>query len=131
MNKERGIAAVEYVATGLRKTLEDEFRTPVGGVEVACEWAGEDFNRVVLTTPAGKLFIIVTSVVGEEGADVRVAVFGPEVFEFGAFPSEVQVRELERVARAVAAIPEVDSVWPDAEWSKTFLVSVRPEEVDS
>lgn len=33
--------------------------------------------------------------------------------------------------KGVAAIPEVDSVWPDPEWSKTFLVSVDPEEVDS
>ena len=32
-----------------------------------------------------------------------------------------------RVARAVADIPYVCSVWPDMEWPKTFFVSVRSE----
>lgn len=131
MNEEKGIAAVERVAAGLHKTLEDEFRTPMGGVETVCEWTGEDFNRIVLVTPVGKLFIIVTSVVGEEGADVRVAVFDSETFEFGGLPSEAHAREVGRVARAVAAIDKVDSVWLDAGWPRTFLASVRPEEVDS
>lgn len=31
----------------------------------------------------------------------------------------------------IAAIPEVDSVWPDAKWSKAFLVSADLEGADS
>lgn len=131
MNTERGIAAVERVATGLHATLVTEFESPMGAVEMACEWTGEDFNRITLATPVGRLFVIVTSVVGEEDANVRVVVFDSETFEFGGIPSEAHARELGRVARAVAAIPEVGSVWPDSEWPKTFLVSVDLEEADS
>ena len=131
MNEEKSIAAVERVATGLHETLVAEFQSPMGDVEVGCEWTGEDFNRIVLATPAGKLFIIVTSVVGEEGADVRVVVFDSETFECGGPLSEAHVRELGRVARAVAAIPGVDSVWPDPSWLKASLVSVDLEEADS
>lgn len=131
MSKENGIAAVEHVAAGLHKTLVAEFQSPMGSVEMGCEWTGEDFNRIVLTTPVGKLFILVTSVVGEEGADVRVVVLDSAAFELGDIPNAAGLRELGRVARAVAAIPEVDSVWPDAEWSKTFLASVDLEEADS
>lgn len=29
------------------------------------------------------------------------------------------------------SVPDVESVWPDTARSKTFLVSVHPEEVDS
>lgn len=129
--EEEKIAAVERVVTGLHETLVDEFRSPMGSVEMDYEWTGEDFNRIILASPVGKLFIIVTSVVGEEGADVRVAVFDSETFEREGPLSEAHARELGRVARAVDAIPEVDSVWPDARWLKTFLVSVRLEEVDS
>ena len=131
MNKERGIAAVERVATGLHKTLVDEFQSPMGSVAMCCEWVGEDFNRVALVGPAGGLNILVTSVVGEVGADVRVVVFDFEDRGAEDFTSEVYCRELGRVARAVAAISGVDSVWPDMEWPKTFLVSVDLEEVDS
>lgn len=131
MNEKRGIAAVERVAIGLHETLVAEFKSPMGSVEACCEWTGEDFNRIVLATPTGRLLIIVTSVVDEEGADVRVVVLDSETFEFESSPSEAHVREVGRVARAVAAIPRVDSVWPDARWPKTFFVSVIPEEVDS
>lgn len=131
MNGNRGIAAVERVATGLHKTLVAEFQSPMGSVEMSCEWTGEDFNRIILATPAGRLFIIVTSVVGEEGADVRVVVFDSETFEFGGIPSEAHAREVGRVGRAVAAIPDVDSVWLDGKWEKTFFASVRPEGADS
>jgi hypothetical protein len=129
--EEEKIAAVERVATGLHKTLAAEFQSPAGSVEIDCEWTGEDFNRIILAAPAGKLFVIVTSAVGEEGADVRVVVFDSETFECKGRLSEAHTRELGRVARAVAAIPEVDSVWLDAKWLKTFFASVRPEEVDS
>lgn len=131
MDENRDIAAVERVATGLHETLVAEFQSPMGSVEASCEWTGEDFNRIILATPAGRLFIIVTSVVGEEGANVRVAVFDSETFEFGGTPSKAHARELGRVGRAVAAIPDVDSVWPDARWPKTFFASVRLEEADS
>ena len=130
MGKEK-IAAVERVVTGLHETLVAEFQSPMGSVEVDCEWTGEDFNRIILASPAGKLFIIVTSVVGEEGADVRVVVFDSETFECKGPLSKAHTRELGRVARAVAAIPTVDTVWPDPAWLKTFLVSVDLEEVDS
>lgn len=43
---------------------------------------------------------------------------------------DVHCRELGRVARAVAAIPCVDGVWPDREWPKTFFASVHPEGAD-
>lgn len=131
MDEEKGVAAVERIAAGLHKTLVAEFQSPMGGVEMGCEWTGEDFNRIILATPAGKLFIVVTSVVGEEGADARVVVFDSEIFEYGGPLSEAHAREVGRVARAVAAIPEVDSVRPDSEWLKTFLVSVNLEEADS
>jgi len=129
--EEEKIAAVERIATGLHKTLVAEFQSPMGSAEVDCEWTGEDFNRIILATPAGKLFVIVTSVVGEEGADARVVVLDSETFECGGPLSKVYTREIGRVARAVAAIPEVDSVWLDAGWPKTFFASIRPEEVDS
>ena len=131
MNEEKGIAAVEHVVAGLHKTLVAEFQSPMGDVEIGYEWTGEDFSRIILVTPVGRLFIIVTSVVGEEGADVRVVVFDSETFEFGGLLYEAHVRELGRVARAVAAIPEVSSVWPDQEWVKTLLVSVDLGEADS
>lgn len=131
MNEEKGIAAVECVAIGLHTALAAEFESPMGGVEMECEWTGEDFNRTILASPAGKLFIIVTSAVGEEGADVRVVVFDSETFECRGSLSEAHAREVGRVARAVAAIPGVDSVWPDPEWPKTFLVAVDLEEADS
>lgn len=47
------------------------------------------------------------------------------------FAREVYGRELGRVARAVADIPCVCHVWPDAEWPKALFVSVLPEGVDS
>ena len=131
MNEEKGIAAVERVVTGLCKALVTEFKSPMGSVEMGCEWIGEDFNKIILATPAGRLFIVVTSVTGEEGADVRLVVFDSETFEVGGTFSGAHAREVGRVARTVAAIPEVDSVWPDAEWPKAFFASVRPEEVDS
>lgn len=131
MNEERSIAAVERVAAGLHKTLMDEFPSPMGGAEMHCEWNGEDFNRVTLATPTGGLDIIVTSVVGGEGADVRVVVFDFEDRGAEDFTREVYGRELGRVARAVAAIPDVDSVWPDVGWPKTFLASVRVKGIDS
>lgn len=129
--EEEKIAAVERVATGLHEALVAEFQSPLGSVETVCAWTGEDFNRLTLLTPAGKLSIIVTSVVGEEGADVRVVVFDSETFECGDIPCRAHVRELGRVARAVAAIPSVDSVWLDAEWPKTFFASVCLEGADS
>lgn len=131
MNENRGVAAVERVTAGLHEALAAEFESPMGSVEMACEWTGEDFSRITLATPVGRLFIVVTSVVGEEGADVRVVVFDSETFEFGGPLSEAHIRELGRVARAVAATPGVDNVWLDAGWPKTFLVSVRPEGGDS
>ena len=59
MNGIESIAAVERVATGLHETLVAEFQSPTGSVEVDCEWTGEDFNRPILATPVGKLFISV------------------------------------------------------------------------
>ena len=129
--EEEKIAAVERVATDLHRTLAAEFRSPVETVEVNCEWLGEDFNRIVLARPAGGLDILVTSVVGEEGADIRVVVLDSDDREAGGSARGGHARELGRVARAVAAIPEVDGVWPDEAWPKTFFASVRLEEVDS
>lgn len=131
MEENETIAAVERVATGLHKTLVDEFQSPMGSVEMGCQWYGEDFNRILLAAPVGKLFITVTSVAGEEGADVRVVVLDSETFEEGGPLYEAHVRELGRVARAVAAIPGVDSVWPDRAWPRTFFASVHPEGADS
>ena len=127
MHENEKIAAVERVATGLHATLVDEFRSPMGSADMKCAWTGEDFNRIDLATPAGRLFIVVTSVVGEEGADVRVVVLDSPTIEPGNPLCEAHVRELGRVARAVAAIPGVERVWPDAEWPRTFLASVRRE----
>lgn len=131
MDENRGIVAVERVATGLSTTLAAEFESPMGSVEMGCEWLGEDYHRTILATPAGKLFITVTSVVGEEGADVRVVVLDSEILEDEGPFCEAHVRELGRVARAVSAIPWVDSVWPDMAWPKTFLVSVSLGREDS
>lgn len=131
MDREKGIAAVGCVAAGLHKTLVAEFQSPMGSVEMDCEWTGEDFNRIALATPSGELFVVVTSVVGEEGADVRVVVLDSETLDCGDILPQAYVRELGRVARAVAAIPCVDSVWPDPEWLRTFLVSVDLEGADS
>lgn len=131
MHENEKIAAVERVATGLHTTLPAEFQSPAGDAWMDCEWSGEDFNRIVLRAPAGRLFIVVTSVVGEEGADVRVVVLDFETLEPGGAVCEAHARELGRVARAVAAIPEVDDVWADPAWSRTLLVSVRPEGADS
>lgn len=131
MSKEKSTAAVECVAAGLHKTLVAEFQSPMGSVEMECEWTGEDFNRIALATPSGKLFVVVTSVVGEGGADVRVVVLDSETLDCGDLLPKVYVRELGRVARAVAAISGVDSVWPDPEWSRTFLASVDSEVADS
>ena len=131
MRENEKIAAVEQVVTGLHTTLPAEYRTPLGGVEMACEWTGEDFSRIVLASSAEEVFVVVTSVVGEEGADVRVVVSAPEGREGGPLGCGARARDLGRVARAVAAIPCVDSVWPDAEWPKTFLVAVRREGGDS
>lgn len=131
MNENKGIAAVEHVAIGLHESLVTEFQSPMGGVDMACEWVGEDFHKIIFATPAGDLFIIVTSVVGEEGANVRIVVFDSETFRNQDLLRDAHVRELGRVARALKAIPGVDSVWPDEEWSRTLLVSVRPKGVDS
>ena len=131
MNGNRSIAAVERVATGLHKTLVDEFQSPIEDVEMGCEWLGEDFNRSILAGPAGGLNILVTSVVGEEGADVRVVVLDFDDRAAGCFTRRVHTRELGRVARAVAAIPGVDSVWPDTAWPKAFFASVRSGGADS
>lgn len=130
MNEDKGIAAVERVVTGLHETLVAEFQSPMGSGDMVCEWVGEDFSKIIFATPAGELFIIVTSVVGEEGADVRVVVFDSETFKTRDLLCGAHARELGRVARAVAAIPGVDSVWPDPAWGRTFLVSVRREGVD-
>lgn len=131
MHENEKIAAVGRVATGLHAALAAEFQSPMGGVEVGSQWYGEDFNRIVLATPAGELFVTVTSAVGEEGADVRVVVLDSETFESGAPLCGAHARELGRVARAVAEIPGVCGVWADAMWSGTFFASVRPEGVDS
>lgn len=131
MNEEKGIAAVEHVATGLHEALAAEFQSPAGAMEVSCEWLGEDFNRVTLTGLAGGLNILVTSVVGEEGADVRVVVLDFDDREVGGFARRVRAREVGRVARAVATISGVDSVWLDTAWPKSFFAAVRFEEVDS
>lgn len=129
--EEEKIAAVKCVATGLHETLVAEFQSPMGSVDMGCEWLGEDFNRIILATPVGKLFIIVTSAIGEEGADVRVVVLDDETLEFGGNLYEAHTRELGRVARAVAAIQGVKDVWPDPEGPKTFFASIRSWEVDS
>lgn len=131
MTREKGAAAVESVAVGLYDALRSEFRSPMGGAEARPEWLGEDFYRIVLTTHAGGLDVIVTSVVGEECADVRVIVLDLEDRGAGDFTREVYGRELGRVARIVAARPAVDSVWPDVEWPKSFFASVRSEGADS
>lgn len=131
MNKEKGVVAVERVVTGLHESLVAEFQSPMEAAEMICEWLGEDFNRVALTGPSGGLNILVTSVVGEEVADVRVVVLDFGDRGVGGFTRGAHARELGRVARAVAAIPGVDSVWPDAVWPKSFFASVCFEEVDS
>lgn len=126
MDEEKAIAAVERVAACLHEGLRAEYRSPMGELEVRSEWVGEDFYRVFLITPAGSLSVVVTSVVGEEDADARVAVLDSEVASCAA-----RTRELHRVARVVAACPAVGDVWPDHAWSRTFLVSIRPEGADS
>lgn len=126
MNEEKAIAAVERVAADLRERLRVAYRSPMGEPEVRSGWAGEDFYGIRLATPAGSLSVVVTSVVGEEGADARVVVLDPEGGSCAA-----QVREMHRIARVVAADPAVGDVWPDSAWSGTFLVSVRPEGADS
>jgi hypothetical protein len=131
MCENRGIAAVERVAAGLRETLAAEFQPLMGDVELRCEWNGDDFSRIALAAPAGGLDIIVTSVVGEAGADVRVVAFNFEDHGVGDFISGAYGRELWHVARAVVAIPGVDSVWPDMAWPKAFFASVRLEGGDS
>lgn len=125
MDEGKAIAAVEGVATGLYDALLSEFRTPMGEAECRVEWLGEDFYRILLTTPSGSLSVIVTSVVGEEGADVRVAVLDSEGHSCAA-----RSREVARVARAVAARPAVDSVWLDSAWPAAFFASVRPEVIE-
>ena len=126
MNEEKAIAAVERVAACLHEGLRIAYQSPMGEPEVRSEWVGEDFYRVLLVTPAGSLSVVVTSVVGEEGADARVAVLDPEGASCAA-----QTREMHRIASVVAADSAVGDVWPDGAWSRTFLVSIRPEEVDS
>lgn len=126
MDGEKAIAAVEHVAACLHEGLRAAYRSPMGEPEARSEWVGEDFYRILLITPAGSLSVIVTSVVGEEGADVRVVVLDPEGAHCAA-----QTREMHRVARVVAANPAVGDVWPDDEWSRTFLVSIRSEGADS
>lgn len=126
MDEEKAIAAVERVAACLHEGLRAAYLSPMGGAEVRSEWVGEDFYRVLLITPAGSLSVVVTSVVGEEGADARVAVLDPEGASCAA-----QTREVHRIARVVAADPAVGDVWPDDAWSRTFLVSVRSEGADS
>lgn len=121
MEGRKAIAAVEGVAIGLCDALLSEFQTPMGEAEGRAEWLGEDFYRVSLVTPSGSLSVIVTSVAGEGGADVRVAVLDSEVRSCAA-----QTREVARVARAVAAGSAVDSVWLDTAWSGTFFASVHP-----
>ena len=131
MNENNGIAAVEHVATGLHENLVTEFQSPLGSVDMVCEWVGEDFHKIIFATPAESLFIFVTSVVGEEGADVRVVVFDSETFKTRDLLCSAHVRELGRVARALKAIPCVDSVQLDAVWERALLVSVRSEGADS
>lgn len=126
MNEEKAIAAVEHVAAYLHEGLRAAYRSPMGEPEVRSEWVGEDFYRTLLTTPAGSLSVIVTSVVGEEGADARVVILDSD-----GGPCAAQAREMHRVARVVAANPAVGDVWPDSAWPGTFLVSIRSEEVDS
>lgn len=126
MGEEKAIAAVEHVAANLREDLRIAYRSPMGEPEVRSEWGGEDFYRVLLVTPAGSLSVVVTSVVGEEGADARVVVLDPEGAHCAA-----QAREMHRVARVVAANPDVGDVWPDDAWPRTFLVSIRSEGADS
>ena len=131
MNEDKSIAAAEYVAAGLHETLVAEFRSPMGGVEMDYLRFGEDFNRILLTTPAGRLFITVTSAAGEEDADVRVVVLDAEILEDGVPHCEAHAREVGRVARAVSAIPGVGGVWSDMGWARTFLASVHSEGADS
>jgi hypothetical protein len=126
MNEEKAIAAVEHVAAYLHEGLRVAYRSPMGEPEVYSEWMGEDFYRTLLTTPAGSLSVVVTSVVGEEGADARVV-----VLDLDRGSCAAQTREMHRVARVVAANPAVGDVWPDSAWPRTFLVSIRQEEVDS
>lgn len=126
MNEEKAIAAVEHIAAYLHEGLRVAYQSPMGEPEVCSEWVGEDFYRVLLATPAGSLSVVVTSVVGEEGADARVVVLDPEGGSCAA-----HAREMHRVARVVAANPAVGDVWPDDVWPGTFLVSIRSGEVDS
>lgn len=126
MNGKKVVYAVERVVRRLHRDLQSEYQSPMGGVEERCEWCGEDFHRLILTTPAGSLHITATSVVGEEGANVRVVVVGPQDCSCA-----VHGHELARIARVVAADPAVTAVWPDSRWPKTFLVAVRTEGLDS
>lgn len=126
MNEEKAIAAVEHVAAYLHEGLRAAYRSPMGEPEVCSEWVGEDFYRVLLTTPAGGLSVVVTSVVGKEGADARVV-----VLDLDGGSCAAQTREMHRVARVVAANPAVGDVWPDDAWPRTFLVSIRSEGADS
>lgn len=131
MNEDESVAAAKYVAAGLHETLVAEFRSPMGSVEMDYLRFGEDLNRILLTTPAGRLFIAVTSVAGEEDADVRVVVLDPEILEDGVPLCDAHVREVGRVARAVSAIPGVGGVWSDTGWARAFLVSLHSEGGDS
>ena len=125
MDEEAAISAVEDVAAGLVEALREEYSSPFGGVSAWSQWCAEDFFWARLMGPAGQVTVIVTSAADAEAPAARVV-----VTDFSGESSAASLREVERVARVVAANPAVVDVEPDAAWRQGFLARVSPEEAD-
>lgn len=125
MNEEMAIAAVEHVAAGLANAIQKEFSSPFGGVSAWSQWCAEDFFWVRLVGPLGGVTAIVTSAADAEKPVARVV-----VTDFSDDSSAAQAREVERVARVVAANPAVAGVESDSEWCQSFLAVISPEGAD-
>lgn len=126
MDEEAAITAVEHVAAGLADALRREYSSPFGNASVRSRWCAEDFFWVRLAGAAGYVTVLVTSAADAEESAARVV-----VTDFSEDSSVAQVREVERVARVVAANPAVADVVPDDEWHQSFLAVVSCAEVDS
>lgn len=126
MDEKMAIEAVERVAAGLAAALQEEYSSPFGGVNAWSQWCAEDFFWVRLAGSAGCVTVLVTSAADAEELAARVV-----VTDFTKDSSAAQVREVERVARVVAANPAVADVEPDGEWRQGFLAVVSREGADS
>lgn len=126
MDEETAIAAVEHVAAGLTDALRREYSSPFGGVSAWSQWCAEDFFWARLMGPAGQVTVIVTSAADAEVPAARVV-----VTDFAGDSSAASLREVERVARVVAANPAVVDVEPDTEWRQSFLANISSEGADS